>query len=82
VKRAALKKTVLTAIATLAISGSMGVVAQPANAAPNCNSTVKIGPTPGGTYEFVPAVNGSTNCELGYGNQSAAVRALQESLNH
>ncbi|EXG82197.1 peptidoglycan-binding domain-containing protein [Cryptosporangium arvum] len=82
-KRIAFRKTVITSTVALAIAGGMVGVAQPAYAAPDCSTTVNVHVPQYPVHKVVPATgSGSVDCELGYGNQSSAVRALQVSLNY
>ncbi|WP_160159716.1 peptidoglycan-binding domain-containing protein [Streptomyces sp. WAC05374] len=70
----------------LLATGVVGVAAPQAQAVtPICTKTVSKTWTDGYGYKFsgpvAAASNGSLNCQLGPGNSSSAVRALQNSIN-
>lgn len=58
---------------------AVATTATPASAAVNCNSTTRF--TQSGFVFTIPTAGGSTNCIMGVGSQSAAVRHLQNNLN-
>ena len=72
---------VCAGVAAATFAGSL-VVASPAYAASSCNGTVSRQSQQNSShFGSIPAVNGSTNCVLGVGNQGNAVRSLQFTLN-
>ncbi|EXG82333.1 putative peptidoglycan-binding domain-containing protein [Cryptosporangium arvum DSM 44712] len=68
------------ALVTAGIAAGLGLTAEPALAA-SCTGTADRPNTNGKTRALIPAIGRDTNCTLGNGNQSSAVRALQDSLN-